>query len=202
MIHGDRWMPDHDDELSRLRHADPVDQASIPAPDAPGPRALRERIMMSPTARRTPWIAAAAAAVILITGGAVLASRIGNDPKPRPPVALATTPGGTSIGSCVETYSLQTLVRRAVAFDGTVSRVQGDEITFRVNEAFHGVDGSQATLKGASTIGGITSAGSAVSLEPGTRLLVAGDGGFAWSCGFTQPYQRSVADQWREAFAG
>lgn len=26
-----------------------------------------------------------------------------------------------------------------------------------------------------------------------------GDGGFAWSCGFTQPYDADTADQWREA---
>jgi hypothetical protein len=37
-----------------------------------------------------------------------------------------------------------------------------------------------------------------VSLAPGTRLLVSGDGGFAWSCGFTQPYDDATASQWRE----
>jgi hypothetical protein len=29
--------------------------------------------------------------------------------------------------------------------------------------------------------------------------LVAGDGSFAWSCGFTQPYDASVAADWKAA---
>jgi hypothetical protein len=31
-------------------------------------------------------------------------------------------------------------------------------------------------------------------------LLVAGDDGFAWSCGFTQPYDRVVAACWAAVF--
>jgi len=50
-------------------------------------------------------------------------------------------------------------------------------------------------------VGGMTSAGPGAALAPGTRLLVAGDGGFAWSCGFTQPYDRDVATAWAAAFA-
>lgn len=30
----------------------------------------------------------------------------------------------------------------------------------------------------------------------------AGDGGFAWACGFTQPYDEAVAAQWKEVFGG
>ena len=52
----------------------------------------------------------------------------------------------------------------------------------------------------ATTFSGTTSAGPAAMLEPGVRLLVAGDGRFVWSCGFTQPYQTSVARQWRNVF--
>jgi len=36
----------------------------------------------------------------------------------------------------------------------------------------------------------------------GTRQLVAGDGGFAWGCGFTQPYDADLADQWNEELDG
>ncbi len=35
-----------------------------------------------------------------------------------------------------------------------------------------------------------------------TLKLVAGDGGFAWGCGYTQRYDGSIADQWIDAFAG
>jgi hypothetical protein len=50
-----------------------------------------------------------------------------------------------------------------------------------------------------NTIGSFTSVGDSTSLEAGTRLLVSGDDGYAWSCGFTQDYDESVADQWRDA---
>ena len=57
------------------------------------------------------------------------------------------------------------------------------------------------TLRGAGVLGGMTSAGPSAPLEPGTRLLVAGDGGFAWACGFTQTYDPAVAADWATAFA-
>ncbi len=59
---------------------------------------------------------------------------------------------------------------------------------------------SPKPIAGARTLPGVTSAEPAVSIEPGTRLLVAGDGGFAWSCGFIQPYDAAGARQWSEAF--
>jgi hypothetical protein len=100
----------------------------------------------------------------------------------------------------VELYDTTTLATRDVAFDGTVTAVNGDSITFTVNRAFRGVDGSTVTLQGATGLSGLTSAGDGMSVEPGTRLLVAGDGGFAWSCGFTQPYDAAVAAQWAATF--
>jgi hypothetical protein len=67
---------------------------------------------------------------------------------------------------------------------------------------FHGGSDDEVTLAGASALSGLTSAGDAVVLEVGARLLVAGDGGFAWSCGFTQPYDDQVANDWATTFAG
>ena len=194
------------DELDRLRDADPVKASPIPSAEDPGPRALRERIMMnapgtepSPS-RRTRMLVSAAAVVALIAAGSVVVATRGTD-KPRP----SESPGGPvnppGQAMCVENYSLAALKNRAVAIDGTVVSVSGDDITFKVNEAFKGATGNEIVLKGASTLGGITSAGNPLPLDPGTRLLVAGDGGFAWSCGFTQVYSSSVADDWREALS-
>lgn len=112
------------------------------------------------------------------------------------------TPGGGVIGSCVEIYDLSTLRNREIAFDGTVKGVAGDEVTFTVNDAFKGVDASVVMLKGAETVGGMNTAGPGAPLDSGTRLLVAGDGGFAWSCGFTQPYDAEVAAKWKATLAG
>lgn len=156
---------------------------------------------------RVLLVAAVVALVVLAAGIVMVSARDGSsvDVATSPTTGDSTdepiTPGG-STGSCVELYDLDTLVKRELAFDGTVSRVDGDDVTFDVNHWYKGGSGTQATLAGASTLGGLTSAGGTVSLEPGARLLVAGDGGFAWSCGFTQPYDADVAEQWSEALDG
>jgi hypothetical protein len=164
---------------------------------------MRERIVMgeiepTPTHPRAPMIAAAAVAVLLVASAGVVVATRGTD-KPQPGGGPITPGGGSAM--CVEQYSLQTLKNRQVAFDGTVAKVSDDNVTFKVNEWFKGGSAAGVTLKGASTLGGITSAGPSISLDLGSRLLVAGDGGFAWSCGFTQTFSDSVAKQWRETLS-
>ena len=84
-----------------------------------------------------------------------------------------------------------------------MQQIEGDKVTFTVNQWYSGNDQpAEVKLAGADTLNGLTSAGPAATLEPGTRLLVAGDGGFAWSCGFTQSYDADIAAEWAEALAG
>ena len=222
-------MPEADDELERLHAVDPVDMASLPSVTDPKARDLFERITMTDidanttTARRRPFaLAAAAAVVVALAGGAIV---VGNSDDGDDPATVAVspdaasqdtvediaggtsdapiTPGGTSTGNCVELYSLETLTNREHAFDGTVQRVDGDQVSFSVNRWYSSGDTpTEITLAGADTLNGPNSAGPAAALEPGTWLLVAGDGGFAWSCGFTQPFDTNVASQWAQTLAG
>jgi hypothetical protein len=119
---------------------------------------------------------------------------------------------GGAAASCVEQYSPETLEKREVAFDGTVEAVtpafagenadEPGEVRFRVQEWFAGGSGQQVTLKHYSPgEAAVTSAGGP-GLTTGARLLVSGDGGFVWECGFTQPYSAEAAAEWRAALAG
>jgi hypothetical protein len=210
-------MPDADDDLNLLRNADPVDQAALPAPTTPEATALFERITMDqttaapevpaqhrrpPRSRRALWVASAAAVLVAVAlGGAALL----RDDDPRSADELAEGPVVTpdpGTAMCVEVYDLQTLANREVAFDGTVTSIDGDTVTFAVEEWYRGGDTGEVSLQGAQALTSITSVGPAFVLEPGARFLVAGDGGFAWSCGFTQPYDATVADDWSRTFAG
>ena len=204
-------MPEPDDELAALRRSDPVDPASLPPVASPQARALFETIVMDepstsgstrPARRRPLRVAAAAAVVAAVVVGAVALT--GGDSERSPGeddvVTGPITPGGPSVGSCVETYDLATLANRELALDGTVKSVKGDSVTLTVNRWFRGGDSDDVTLKGASTLAGITSTGSSVALDTGTRLLVAGDGGFAWACGFSQAYAPEVAANWDRVF--
>lgn len=219
-------MPEPDDEFTRLRAVDPLDPASLPSSTDPKARALFERITMSKVSdhasstvrsRQRPALLTAAAAVLALLIGGAIAFNLGGDNDndndngssrdlatgPTTPDSSAgpLTPGGPSTGSCVELYDVQTLAHRELAFDGTVQAVDGDAVTFTVTRWYRGGDATEVTLGGASTLSGLTSAGPTVTLEPGARLLVAGDGGFAWSCGFTQPYHPAVAEQWEDALS-
>ena len=100
---------------------------------------------------------------------------------------------------CVEQYSLETLKHRGFAFDGTVTSISGDEVTFSVGERYLGPPASTVTLSATGMTGTtITSAGGP-NLAVGHRYLVAGEDHFAWACGFTQPYDAAVAAQWKQA---
>lgn len=161
-----------------------------------------------PSKRLIGVISVAAAVVAALTVGAVAlrsdngGESVATTPTTAPPSGDAPISPGGAVGSCVERYDLLTLTHREVAFDGTVLKVGGDEATFRVNEWYRGGEGGEVTIGGAEVVGGMSSAGPTASLEPGNRLLVAGDGGFAWSCGFTQTYQAATADEWRRVLAG
>jgi hypothetical protein len=208
-------MPDRD-ELDLLEAANPVMASSLPSAEHPRARALFERITMTdtipesnrqPTTSRTrrPLVALATALALIALVGVVTLLQ-GDDGEARDDVAgppsteAPLSPDGPSLGSCVEVYDPTTLAGREIAFDGVVASTAGDAVTFTVKEWFSGGEGPEVTLEGASALAGLTSAGGSMSLEPGSRLLVAGDGGFAWACGFTQPFDPDVAEQWRRSF--
>lgn len=205
-------MVEMHDPFDDLVAADPAGHhRSLPDPEARADKAqaLFERITMdtiTPSRRRPIAIAVAAAAAAVAVIGTVAAVNDGDDPSTTTTTVVAApapdgamSPGG--MASCVEMYDRTTLDRREVAFDGTVASVDGDDITFDVNAWYRGGDGPTVTLRGAQVLGGLTSAGPSTSLDPGTRLLVAGDDGFAWSCGFTQPYDPTIAADWAATLA-
>lgn len=174
---------------------------------------------------RAPWLLAAAALVVV--AGVVGAIAIGGDDSTDDELATetdgpatdelstegpatddpassgpATGPAGSEVTSCVETYDLDTLGNRGHAFDGTVESVDGDDMTFTVEEWFvpGPFDAGDATVTlDHQGYAGMLFAPDGPALEPGTRVLVAGDDGFVWSCGFTQLHDPALADQWRNA---
>ncbi len=190
---------DRTDPIDELRHADPAHIA--PAPSESKARVwarIQEATMddtKSTSRRRLAWASGLAAAGI--AGVAALALLL----NPGSPAPEPSDDPGTGIGSCVETYSPEALANREFAFDGTIESIDGDDVTFRVNEAFagDGAAGGTLTLSAPGMSGrSITSAGGP-TLTIGDRYLVAGDGGFVWACGFTQPYDAAVAAEWAEA---
>jgi hypothetical protein len=82
-----------------------------------------------------------------------------------------------------------------------VSAISGEQVTFTIGKAFHGTSGGTITLDAPGMTGtAITSAGGP-NLSVGQRYLVAGDDHFVWACGYTQPYDATVAAEWLAALA-
>jgi len=121
----------------------------------------------------------------------------------------------------VEQYSPATVKGRAFAFDGTVSRIAAtpppaegsvalpgySAVTFEVHEWFRGGDQPTVTVDMMSPpTAGVVSSVEGVDYGVGTRLLVSGEPRFggsplkapiAWGCGFTRPFDASIAAAWR-----
>lgn len=220
------------DPIERLRAADPVPAPVSHPSDGPvratleeilmtdtatPPRADDDHVAVGSAASwfRNPRVLAVAAALLLVVGvaGAALVGGGGSSDEPVD-VAQPTAPvdgsdtgvspgdsGATQQTACVEMYSLETLPNREYAFDGTVVGVNGAEMTFEVHEWFAGGEGTSVTLDHQG-FAGMLFAPEGPALEPGTRVLTAGDGGFVWSCGFTQLHDPALADQWRSTLAG
>lgn len=184
------------DPLDELRHADPARSSRPPSESKARVWARIEEATMENNSpertRRTPWVLGIGGLAIAAVAAVALLVISTGSPSPN------ETPGG-GIGSCVETYSSDTLANRDFAFDGTVTAIDGDSVTFTVNEAFQGDLGESITLQAPGMTGtSVTSAGGP-SLTQGNRYLVAGDDQFVWACGFTQPYDEALAAEWAEA---
>ena len=210
-------MNDDEQVTERLRRANPLSSTTpLTAAAADRRAALLEEILTMPdtlvsatpvTSPATPrrkmlYVAAlglAAAAVVV-----VIATNRGDD-SPRtatPGTSAPVLSPGLGLGSCIESYDLTTLTHREAVFDGTVKSIDGSAVTFDVNQWFKGGSGTTTTLDGNGMAGGaITSAGGP-TLTVGNRYLVAGDGGFAWACGFTQPYDATLATSWGGVLKG
>jgi hypothetical protein len=187
------------DPLDELRRADPAHTSPAPSESKARTWARIQEATMhddrSTSRRRLAW--AGGVAIAAVAGIAALAFVL----NPGTPAPGPSDDPGTGIGSCVETYSLESLANRDFALDGTVTAIDGDRVIFSVNEVFSGdaSSGESITLSAPGMLGtSITSAGGP-TLTVGERYLVAGDAEFVWACGFTQPYDESVAAEWREA---
>lgn len=189
------------DPLDELRAADPLGDRLSSASLARIRARVSEDVMSEPTRRRT-WstrtlgLGAGMAAL----GALALALTLGG--RGATPDVTPGGSGGSGSAFCVEPYSTTAITHRTFAFDGTVSAINGDKVTFTVGTAYRGAAGGTITLDAPGMTGAtITSAGGP-NLAVGERYLVAGDDQFVWACGYTQPYDAAVAAEWAAALGG
>jgi hypothetical protein len=191
------------DPLDELLAADPLADRLSPASLARIRARVSEDVMTTPTPRpRRTWGARhlGLGAGVAALGALALVLAVGG-PGTAPGTSPVGSPG-TGSAACVEPYSQTAITHRTFAFDGIVAAVDGEQVTFSVGTAYRGAAGGTITLDAPGMTGtAITSAGGP-NLSVGQRYLVAGDDHFVWACGYTQPYDPTVAAEWQAAFGG
>jgi hypothetical protein len=172
-------------------------------------RELLEQIMSTPTQEQTEsesgahrtWmipVAAAAALVLAIAGG--IAFTGGDD---NPPVAtgetLELTAGEEDLMAMCIAFSPEELEKVAeIAFEGTVTAVDGDAVTLTVDHWYRGGDAEVVVLNAPqgmeALIGGIP-------FEVGGQYLITAADGNVNYCGFSGPSTPEMRSAFDEAFA-
>ena len=192
------------DPIDRLHIADPVRADGVP--DASLARVtarIQEHIVtdtaLTPAHRpsRRPFAMFGGA---VLAGAFALAIAVGAGigvPAPTGDPGTGAA-GGGGMASCLA-YDTAALPTFDAVFDGTVTTVDGDQVTFDVNEGWKGASGS-ITLTAQATDVALT--GPAPDFETGGRYLVTAAGSTVNGCGFSRAYDAETAASWAAAFGG
>ena len=216
-------MPTGQDPIDRLRAADPIRAADVP--DASLARVsarVQEHIMADkqfdptslPPTRGPLAIIGGLTLVGALALAVVLGSGLGAPAPSGGPVAVVPTAsadpttdpiaggdGGAAGGgaaSCIR-YDPSILPTFDIVFDGTVTAIDGDQVTFDVQTGWKGADDSITLTAPESNIA-IT--GPAPEFKVGGRYLVTAAGSTMNSCGYTLDYDADTAASWAAAFGG
>jgi hypothetical protein len=199
---------DGSNPFDRLRAADPIRADDVPEASLARLSArIQEHIMTdvqhSPTVKpaRRPF---ALLGGLGVAGALALAIAFGPGLGRQQPGAIASVPtpssnpaAGGGMASCIM-YDPAILPTFDIAFDGTVTAIDGDQVTFAVTTAWKGV-GSSVTLTTPST--GAALVGQVPDFRVGGRYLVTAAGSTINACGYTLEFDAGTAATWAAAFA-
>ncbi len=204
-------IPSGPDPIDRLRAANPIRADEVP--DASLARVsarIQEHIVTdiqhtstaAPGRRPIALLGGLAAAGALALAVA-LGSGFGFGAPAQGPIAANPTPSenpaaGGAMASCLM-YDPATLPTFDIVFDGTVTAVNGDQVSFDVNTGWKGVDGT-VTLTAPDV--DVALLGDMPDFAVGGRYLVTAAGSNINACGYTLDYDADTAADWAAAFAG
>jgi hypothetical protein len=198
------------DELrNRLSRLDPVPPEVVMDPvTSQSSQHLLEEIMSQETTDLQPepvskgkkaWYAAVAAAalVIVVIGAVGILSDGGEDPVASgPPLELSAGTADPSMTMCIM-YSVEELAKAPVAFEGTVTSVEGETVTLDVDHWFKGGDAEQVVIDAPA---GMEALLAGIPFEEGTQYLVTAYDGTVNYCGFSGPSTPEFRADFEEAF--
>jgi hypothetical protein len=196
----------NDEIRDRLARIDPM-HSGVPTEDvaSKSSRELLEGIMSTPTIEREErnrplgrsWVFASAAALALIVavGGAIALSGNGEDPAAAAPLVL-TAGGEDQMAMCIQ-FSVEELAKMPMAFEGTVTAVDGSDVTLSVDHWFKGGDAETVLLDAPQ---GLEALIGGIPFESGEQYLITAYDGQVNYCGFSGPSTPEFRASFAEAF--
>ena len=161
---------------------------------------LKERSKSAPARRKRWTLAIAAVTALVVAIGGVIALGGGDNPAPvaAEPMVL-TAPAEDAMASCI-VFSTEELARVAeIAFEGTVTSVEGATVTLAVDQWFKGGDAGEVVLNAPqgmeALIGGIP-------FSEGEQYLISAQNGTVNYCGFSGPATPEYRAAFQQAFGG
>lgn len=174
-------------------------------------RELLEKIMSTnpveqPDTQTTPkkngWLlGVAAAAALVVAVGGVIALTGGGDGDPvaeGPPLVLNAGVDDSLTSICIQ-FSVEELAKAPLAFEGTVSSVEGETVTLDVDQWFKGGDAGQVEINAPA---GMEALIGGIPFEVGGQYLVTAYDGNVNYCGFTGASTPELRTAFEEAFTG
>lgn len=219
-------MNPHDDELRRMLGAiDPASRLTSSPPERVA--RLLEDAMSNQTHETRPettgarrplvWVAAAAA-VVVIAGASFAAIRDGDDVQPpsaseptsqspAAPELPAAEPGSTTdlvtsdvLNAKCMVPNVQVLRGNTLAFDGTVTSIEGDQVTLTPTTWFKGTPTETVTVTAPSKQ--LQELLVAVDFQVGGRYLVTAFQDTVTLCGFSAAYSEDLNKLYLDAYTG
>jgi hypothetical protein len=196
--------PDGLEPIERLRAADPTHAAEVPdASLARVSASVQEHIVTD--IQHTSAASLGRRAPLAVLGGAALAgvfvlavasaAGLGFQPPAEDPGTPAA--GGGGMAMCLA-YDPANLPMFDIVFDGTVTAVNGDQVTFAVNEGWKGV-GDSVTLTAPDV--DLALLGEMPDFEVGGRYLITAAESTINACNYSLDYEADEAADWAAAFA-
>jgi hypothetical protein len=198
------------DELrNRLSRLDPVPpEVRMDPVTSESSRHLLEEIMSQETTDLQPepvskgkkaWYAGVAAAAVVIVAIGAVGLLTGNEEDPvasGPPVELSAGVDDP-MAMCIM-YSVEELAKAPMAFEGTVTSVEGETITLDVDHWFKGGDAEQVVITAPA---GMEALIGGIPFEVGTQYLITAYDGTVNYCGFSGPSTPEFRAAFEQAFA-
>jgi hypothetical protein len=198
-----------DDLRNRIQRLDPM-PPGVPTVSATTPpsRQRLEDIMATdlseptrqtrPAARWAPAAAAAALVVVAAIGvGALRGGGTDPDVVAGPPLEL-TLGAQDPMAMCLA-FDVAILAEMPVAFEGTVTAVDGDRVTLTVDRWFEGGDAAEVTLIGPA---GLEALIDGIAFAKGSQYLITATDGQVNYCGFSGASTPGLRAAFEQAFGG